>query len=76
MIRPNVDTIKASMARRGWNATALAYHTGLSFPTVTRLLSGDYAVGERVIAALLSVFPELSFDDLFEVVREPEEVAS
>lgn len=50
-------------------AAAQGAHFGLSKWTVTRLLSGDIVPGERVIAHILDGFPELGFDDFFEVVR-------
>jgi hypothetical protein len=50
-------------------ATAQADHLGLSKWTVTRLLNGGIVPGERVIARCLVGFPNLKFEDLFEVVE-------
>ena len=51
-------------------ATAQATHLGLSKWTVSRLLNGEIAPGEHVIASALAAFPALRFEDLFEVVLE------
>lgn len=50
------------------NEAGLAKHLGISQSTVLRLLRGDTSPGERVIAAALTAFSDLRFDDLFEVV--------
>jgi hypothetical protein len=48
---------------------AVAERLGVSHTTVMRALSGDIAPGERLIAATLAAFPDLRFEDLFEVVE-------
>lgn len=42
---------------------------GLSQPYISRLQNGQRAAGDTVIAAALTYFPDVRFDDLFEVVR-------
>ncbi len=66
--------LKHAMERRQWKVAMLAVHSGLSDATIYNLLAGKPA-SEKSIAALLRAFPELSFDDLFEVV-DREKVAS
>jgi hypothetical protein len=57
---------------RGFSSDAeIAGHTGLSRTTVFRLLRGDVAPGERIIATLLTAFPDRHFEDLFEIAHEP-----
>lgn len=48
--------------------SALAAHLGVPQSTVLRLMSGESRPGELLIASVLTAFPELGFDDLFEVV--------
>lgn len=50
-------------------ATSQAEHLGLSKWTIGRLLNGDIAPAEHVIASTLAAFPTLKFEDLFEVVE-------
>jgi predicted DNA-binding transcriptional regulator AlpA len=45
----------------------IAAHLGLSRTTVFRMLRGDVAPGERIIAAILAAFPDRRFEDLFEI---------
>lgn len=47
----------------------IAGHTGLDRTTLFRLLRGDIAPGERIIATLLTAFPEQTFEDIFEITR-------
>jgi hypothetical protein len=47
---------------------ALAAHLKVPQSTVMRLMSGESRPGELLIASVLTAFPELGFDDLFEVV--------
>lgn len=53
----------------------LATHLKLSAATVSRVLRGELRPGPRFIAHAVDAFPEVAFDDLFEVVREPAAVA-
>lgn len=52
------------------NNQAIARYLRLSRTTVKRMLSGELAPGERVIARTLAAFPDLKFDDLFEIVED------
>jgi transcriptional regulator with XRE-family HTH domain len=54
---------------------ALATRMGVNAATVSRVLRGTAAPGERFIAGLLLVFGIECFPDLFEVIADAEEVA-
>jgi transcriptional regulator with XRE-family HTH domain len=57
---------------KGYKVTTereLAEHLRISPTTVWRLLRGDIGPGERLIAAALVAFPDLRFEDLFEVAE-------
>ena len=71
-----IDKVRAEMEQRGWRQVDLAYHAGLTEDYVSKLLNGERRPGPRAVAGLLRAFPELSFDDLFEVVQDGEKVAS
>jgi hypothetical protein len=45
----------------------IAAATGLDRSTVGRLLRADVAPGQKIIAAILAVFPDRRFEDFFEV---------
>lgn len=47
---------------------ALSERIGVAESTVYRVLEGRTAPGEKFIAGILRAFPQLDFDDLFEVV--------
>ena len=47
---------------------ALAAHLKVPQSTVMRLMSGESRPGELLIASVLAAFPDLGFEDLFEVV--------
>jgi hypothetical protein len=49
--------------------TAKAACLGISRSTWYRILNGDMAPGERFMARALAAFPELKFEDLFEVIE-------
>lgn len=51
---------------------ARAEHIGLSRTTVWRIEDGRMKPGEGFVAAVLARFRDLKFEDLFDVVREPE----
>lgn len=55
----------------------IAGHVGLDRTMVFKLLRGKHQPGERVIASLLSAFPDRRFEDFFEVTSgddpEPEQ---
>lgn len=64
-----IRTEQLDLARRSAGLTtahALAVRMGVHPSTVTRTLSGEAAPGTGFIAALLGVFPDLRFEDLFE----------
>lgn len=64
------DRLREHAGRLGIKTdSALAAHLGVSQTTVSRMLSGAIAAGETSIAATLTAFPELSFEELFEVVQ-------
>lgn len=48
--------------------TALATRMGVAQSTVHRLIESRINPGEKTIAALMRVFPDLEFDDLFTTV--------
>jgi predicted DNA-binding transcriptional regulator AlpA len=58
--------------------TALAQKMGMSRQTVYRAIKQEKGLSEHFVVRLLSAFPALEFDDLFEVTVEddPGELAS
>lgn len=57
---------------RGWesqNQQARALHVAPS--TINRILKGDQKPSGEFIGAALTAFPELEFNDLFEVINDP-----
>jgi len=56
--------------------TARAEAIGVNPATYSRVIRNQTAPGEVFIAGTLAAFPELSFEDLFEVVVEPESDAA
>ncbi|MCL4368006.1 MAG: helix-turn-helix transcriptional regulator [Actinobacteria bacterium] len=57
------------MRLSGINTKAeLARRMGMATSSVTRVLAGQYRPGETFISRLMSAFPDLEFEDLFEVV--------
>jgi len=61
----NVSAVKAAMKRRNWSKVHLAKELGISRMHLDRLLNGQNAPGNKVIAAFLKTFPEYSFEELF-----------
>lgn len=51
----------------------LAAAMGSARQTVTRTVNGNTELSARFIASLLTVFPHLAFDDLFEVLPSEDE---
>ena len=49
----------------------LARRMGMATSSVTRVLAGQSRPGETFVSRLISAFPDLEFDDLFEVI-DPE----
>jgi hypothetical protein len=72
VLRLRVGQLQKHARRLGLdpNNQAIATHLGVSRTTVKRMLSGELAPGERFIARTLAAFPDLKFDDLFEVVED------
>lgn len=69
VIRLRADQFRRRCHLLGLDTAAeQAAHFRLSKWTVGRLLSGEIAPGERVMARILFWFPELDFKDFFEVV--------
>lgn len=61
---------------KGWNTIERqAREIGVDPATISRVVNGLTGPGERFIAGILVAFPELDFNDLFEVNAD-EEVAS
>jgi hypothetical protein len=68
-IRLRVEQLRRHAAKDGLASDrAVAERLGVSHTTVMRAISGDIAPGEKLIAATLAAFPDLKFEDLFEVV--------
>lgn len=68
-IRLRAEQLRQHAAKDGLSSDrAVAERLGVSHTTVMRALSGDIAPGEKLIAATLAAFPDLKFEDLFEVV--------
>ncbi|MFZ1363085.1 MAG: helix-turn-helix transcriptional regulator [Candidatus Nanopelagicales bacterium] len=62
---------------KGWETIAQqAKEIGVNEATVSRVVRGETAPGERFIAGVLAAFPEAIFSDLFEVTTEDVAVAS
>jgi hypothetical protein len=56
--------------------TGRAEAIGVNPATYSRVTRGLTAPGERFIAGTLAAFPEMSFEDLFEVATDPEQVSA
>lgn len=50
----------------------LADRMGVHQGTVNKILNGHQTPSARFIGALIAAFPGATFDDLWEIVREPE----
>jgi hypothetical protein len=71
VIRPRVDNIRARGLERGYkNDTAIARAARIDPGGFNRLMRGLSAPGVQTIAGLMTAFPELKFEDLFERVPE------
>jgi hypothetical protein len=67
-IRLRTGQYRKYAALKGWKTDeAAAAAIGVNAATVSRVLHGKTAPGERFIAGLLLALPELDFADLFEV---------
>ncbi len=69
-IRLRTGSLAKYMAVGQVSNAMLAERSGVAHSTVARILRGIQAPGERFIAGLLGAFPDLTFDDLFQVVVE------
>jgi len=67
-IRLKLKPLSKFMAVGSVSNTQLADRSGVALSTVSRILRGIQSPGERFIAGLLAAFPDLAFDDLFEVI--------
>jgi hypothetical protein len=68
-IRLRAEQFRHHARKRGLKSdSASATYLGLNRSTVLRILNDDMAPGERMIAQALAAFPDLTFEDLFEVV--------
>lgn len=77
VLRTRCEQVRRHGKRRGlMTDAAIAAYLGISPTTVWRLLRGDIKPGEHIIAVTLAAFPELKFEDLFEVVLNEPEVAA
>lgn len=62
---------------KGWRSDDQASKAlGINPATLSRVLRGKTAPGERFIAAALTAFPELEFSDLFDVVTPDDEAVA
>lgn len=62
------------MASKGWKTLeAQSAQIGVDPSTISRVLQGLTAPGERFIAGLLAALPEWEFADLFEVTGSVDE---
>jgi hypothetical protein len=50
--------------------------TGLDRSTVNRLMRRELAPGHRIIAAILTAFPDRRFDDFFEITAQEARAAA
>jgi hypothetical protein len=58
-------------ALKGWKTDdAASTAIGVDPATLSRILKGRSAPGERFIAGLLVAIPEVEFADLFEIIEE------
>lgn len=72
-IRLRLEQLKLARAVAGLTKdTELAARMGVHRHTVDRIVNRGDGLSARFVAALLSVFPGLSFEDLFEISGEDE----
>ena len=68
VVRLRTDRIDEIATARGLATdSARARRIGVDKSTYSRVIRGEVAPGERFIAECLRAFPDLKFDDLFEV---------
>lgn len=75
-IRLDLREYRKCMALKGVTTDAAAAKLiGVDAATLSRVLKGNAAPGERFIAGLLLALPEVSFEDLFTVEADDESEA-
>lgn len=67
--------VEECMKREWFSASSQARGLGLAVSSIWRILERDTAPGAAFIAAALTAFPDLTFDDLFELVEAEAEDA-
>jgi transcriptional regulator with XRE-family HTH domain len=65
VIKPNTKFIMDLLKEKNWSERKLAYKTGLSQATISRILRGKRGIGIKTFNALRQIFPEISPDTLF-----------
>ena len=65
LIKPNIRCIRELLNERNWSERKLAYKTGLSQATVSRILSGERGAGIKTFNALRKAFPDIPLEMLF-----------
>lgn len=75
-IKLRIWQVQKYMALSGLRTkSALAEHMRIDRATVQRVFAGDALPGATFIAAMLAAFPELAFEDLFDVTLAPRDEA-
>lgn len=64
-MKPNIELIKAELAKRNWSGSKLAMKMGVSRMEVSRLLRGERIGGKKCIGGLIKAFPEIPIEQLF-----------
>jgi transcriptional regulator with XRE-family HTH domain len=76
-IRPRTDQVRKYALVKGIHTdSALAAAMGVNRSVVSRALSFQSQPTLDFVAKLRGVFPQLGFDDLFEMIEEDDEVAA
>jgi transcriptional regulator with XRE-family HTH domain len=65
VIKPNTKLITDLLKEKNWSERKLAFKTGLSQATISRILRGKRGIGIKTYNALRKVFPEISLEMLF-----------
>lgn len=69
VLRLRGEQFQRQLRARGLTTAAQqAKHLQLSKWTIGRLMSGEIVPGERIICRILAMFPDLEFEDFFEVI--------